>query len=166
MRTHESPRAQTHTWLTPPHILTALGPFDLDPCAAPEPRPWPTATEHWTELSLIRPWHGRVWLNPPYGPFAADFLDRLADHGNGIALIFARTETATFFPWVWSHATALLFLKGRVRFYTKEGRQGGSAGAPSVLIAYGPENAAAIAGCGLEGAFVPLPKHSHSGSVD
>lgn len=25
-------------WLTPPHILDALGPFDLDPCA-PDPRP-------------------------------------------------------------------------------------------------------------------------------
>ena len=26
-------------WLTPPHILRRLGPFDLDPCA-PINRPW------------------------------------------------------------------------------------------------------------------------------
>lgn len=157
MRTHESPRAQTHTWLTPPHILTALGPFDLDPCAAPEPRPWPTATEHWTELSLIRPWHGRVWLNPPYGPFAADFLDRLADHGNGIALIFARTDTDAFFRHVWGRADALLFLRGRLRFHAADGTVAESgAGAASVLVAYGASNADCLATCGLAGQFVPL----------
>lgn len=43
---HQSARAATTTWLTPPEILTALGgssSFDLDPCAAPLPRPWSTA---------------------------------------------------------------------------------------------------------------------------
>src|SRR5437867_202275 len=43
---HQSSHMQTDVWLTPPHILAALGPFDLDPCAAPEPRPWPTAERH------------------------------------------------------------------------------------------------------------------------
>lgn len=31
-------------WLTPPEILLALGPFDLDPCA-PIVRPWETADQ-------------------------------------------------------------------------------------------------------------------------
>ena len=26
--------ATTHDWLTPPEILEALGPFDMDPCAS------------------------------------------------------------------------------------------------------------------------------------
>lgn len=62
-------------WLTPPEIIRALGEFDLDPCA-PIVRPWDMAKAHYTELDngLIRPWHGRVWLNPPlwyqYGPVA------------------------------------------------------------------------------------------------
>lgn len=47
--------------------------------------------------------------------------------------------------------TALLFLRGRLNFYTKEGRRAGRAGAPSVLIAYGAANADALAACGLEG---------------
>ena len=34
-------------WLTPPHILRRLGPFDLDPCA-PINRPWDTAEHHYT----------------------------------------------------------------------------------------------------------------------
>lgn len=68
-----------------------------------------------------------------------------------MALIFVRTETATFFPWVWDYASAFLFLKGRVNFYTKEGVEGGSAGAPSMLIAYGERDARCLAQCGLPG---------------
>lgn len=142
-------------WLTPPEIVRALGPFDLDPCS-PVGRPWDTATTHYTVLDngLAKPWAGRVWLNPPYGDKTAAWMERLAKHGNGIALIFARTETGTFFPWVWDHADALLFVRGRLSFYTKEGRRGGTAGAPSVLIAYGSENARRLASAGIPGAFV------------
>lgn len=110
-------------WLTPPHLLRKLGVFDLDPCS-PVGRPWDTAKHHFTILDdgLKKDWFGRVWLNPPYGNLTARWMERLAAHGNGIALIFARTETATFFPWVWEHASAILFVKGRICFYTKEGR--------------------------------------------
>ena len=37
----------TDTWLTPKWVMDALGVFDLDPCAAPHPRPWPTASMHY-----------------------------------------------------------------------------------------------------------------------
>ena len=142
-------------WLTPPEILRALGEFDLDPCT-PLVRPWDTAAKHYNVMDdgLQQEWAGRVWLNPPYGDKTARWMERLAMHGNGVALIFARTETASFFPWVWGHATALLFLRGRLCFYTKEGRRGGTAGAPSVLIAYGKANAEALAACGLDGQLV------------
>lgn len=144
-------------WLTPPHMIKALGEFDLDPCS-PMPRPWDTAKMHYTlaDNGLNKPWHGRIWLNPPYGNQTDKWMERLAQEGDGIALIFARTETASFFPWVWDWADALLFIKGRVRFYTKEGKQGGSAGAPSVLVAYGARNVAALRESGIEGALVPL----------
>lgn len=36
-------------WLTPPDIIKALGPFDLDPCTpAAQFRPWPTAVNHYS----------------------------------------------------------------------------------------------------------------------
>lgn len=36
-------------WLTPPHIIRALGEFDLDPCAPHiSRRPWNTAKRHYT----------------------------------------------------------------------------------------------------------------------
>ncbi len=148
-------------WLTPPHVLRALGAFDLDPCS-PIGRPWDTASEHYTLMDngLNKQWRGRIWLNPPYGNQTEQWIKRLADHGNGIALIFARTETASFHPWVWEYADAIMFLRGRLRFWTKEGREGGTAGAPSVLVAYGADNAQCLAGCGLDGRLVKLARES------
>lgn len=147
------------TWLTPPAILQALGAFDLDPCAAPSPRPWPTASEH-IELpsdGLVADWGGRrVWCNPPYGAQAARWLDKLATHRNGIALVFARTETAMFHDHVWSRAHAVFFLRGRVSFCDRHGKPAGSAAAPSCLIAYGESNARVLESCGLEGYCVRL----------
>lgn len=142
-------------WLTPPEILKALGEFDLDPCA-PLPRPWDMAKKHYTlaDNGLLKPWTGRVWLNPPYGNETPLWMERLAKHGNGIALIYVRTETETYFPWVWKYATAFFFFDKRLRFYTKEGKRGGSAGAPSVLIAYGQKNAEAIQTSGLSGHYL------------
>lgn len=143
-------------WLTPPEILKALGDFDLDPCA-PVVRPWPMAREHytWQDNGLLKPWTGRVWCNPPYGTETGRWMLRMAHHGNGIALIFARTETATFFESVWGMADGLLFLRGRLAFHNVDGTRGKmSAGAPSVLVAYGKVNRRVLQTCGLDGAFV------------
>ena len=144
-------------WLTPPEIIKALGRFDIDPCA-PIVRPWDTAEKHFTreDNGLTQTWEGRVWLNPPYGTEAGKWLKRLAYHGSGIALTFARTETKMFFESVWGKADAVLFLSGRLRFYDVNGKRGGTAGAPSVLIAYGKENVEALKRSGLKGYFIKL----------
>lgn len=156
---HHSARSRTDIWLTPPHILTALGSFDLDPCAATL-RPWDTAETHYTteDNGLAKPWNGRVWLNPPYqSSVIGTWLGRLAEHDHGTALIFARTETKAFFNHVWNAASGLLFLSGRLNFHTETGiRAAKSSGAPSVLCAYGDEDTEILAGCDLDGAFVPL----------
>ena len=155
---HQSHRMRNDEWLTPPWILERLGEFDIDPCApAPDRRPWPTAKKHYSfaENGLVQPWAGRVWLNPPYGKHAAQWLIRLAQHGNGIALIFARTETDAFFRTVWKKADALLFIRGRLHFYDVNGMEAKSnAGAPSVLIAYGKNNVIALRNSRIPGAFV------------
>lgn len=156
---HQSARMLKDEWLTPPEILQSLGTFDLDPCS-PIARPWPTAANHYTIMDdgLSRPWHGRVWLNPPYGKDTSRWLARLADHGNGVALIFARTETEMFFEQVWSKAQAILFLRGRLHFHHVDGRRAeANSGAPSVLIAYGQDNVRALQASGLAGKLVTLP---------
>ena len=144
-------------WLTPPEIVRALGTFDLDPCS-PVNRPWPTALRHLTveDDGLMQDWNGRVGLNPPYGDETGLWLRRLANHGNGVALVFARTETGWFFDAVWHLANAVFFFKGRVAFYHVTGEQGDSAGAPSVLVAYGADNVRALRSSGLDGQVIEL----------
>lgn len=159
---HESPSAQTTTWLTPPFITDELGPFDLDPCAAPSPRPWPTAARHieLPEDGLEADWpeEALVWCNPPYGRDTWAWLDRLAGHpGGGIALIFARTETAGFIDTVWRRADGVLFLHGRLRFHRADGsRAATNAGAPSALVAYGAEAARRLVASEIAGTYVSL----------
>ena len=157
MGSHQSASGGSDEWLTPPDLLAALGPFDLDPCA-PVVRPWPTATHHYTlsDDGLRQEWEGRVWLNPPYA-HAGKWLHRLADHDCGTALIFARTETRLWFDHVWPRATGLLFLRGRLHFHYIDGRRAAAnSGAPSVLVAYGESDARALATCDLPGAHVAL----------
>jgi hypothetical protein len=147
-------------WLTPPRILAALGGFDLDPCAAPQPRPWPTATRHITLPvdGLAAVWSGRVWCNPPYSRQATRWLARMATHNHGTALTFARTETGWFIDTVWNRAAAVLFLHGRLVFHHRDGQPArANAGAPSVLVAYGPTDAESLARSGLTGTFLRLP---------
>lgn len=160
---HHSAAAGSTTWLTPPHVLDALGTweaFDLDPCAAPNPRPWPTAWRMTSEDDgdgLAMEWDGRVWGNFPYGGEVGDWLAKLATHDRGTALIFARTETEFFQRQVWQRASGLLFLSGRLFFHHADGtRAKHNSGAPSVLCAYGREDMDILAGCALSGAFVPL----------
>lgn len=174
---HQSARANTEVWLTPPDLLEAIGAphhFDLDPCAAIG-QPWATAQAHFTveDDGLARPWRGRVWMNPPYtSGVIGNWLNKLAGHGDGLALTFARTETEAFHRTVWERCDALLFLEGRLFFHVAEdttfhqngrdifvpkgSRAPANGGAPSVLCAYGQDCADILAECGLKGSFVPL----------
>lgn len=155
---HQSAAMLKDEWLTPPELLRALGEFDLDPCA-PAVRPWDTARTHYTvqDSGLLQRWEGRVWLNPPYGLETREWLNKLAGHGDGIALIFARTETDMFFEEVWYRAHAVLFLRGRLYFHHVNGkRASANSGAPSCLVAYGHGNVEALRKSGLAGHLVLL----------
>ncbi len=155
---HQSANMGKDEWLTPPFILDAFPEFDLDPCAPIAP-PWGMAKQTFTieDDGLSKEWTGRVWCNPPYGLEAAKWLERMVIHGDGIALIFARTETKMFFSHVWDKATAVLFLEGRLYFHHVSGeRAKANAGAPSVLIAYGERSAELLKNCGIKGKYIYL----------
>jgi hypothetical protein len=149
---HRAIRGRTDDWLTPPEIVEALGPFDLDPCC-PMRMPWQTAgimLHQGIDDGLSGDWFGRVWLNPPYGPEVGRWVKKLAKHGNGIALVFARTDTSWFFRSIWHQASAVLFVQGRLTFHHESGRRsrsGHNSGAPSVLVAYGAECADRLRCC-------------------
>lgn len=150
----------TDSWITPRWLIERLGPFDLDPCQC-DTQPWPCAARGYTEADdgLLLPWDGFVWCNPPYGAALGTWLNRLALHGNGIALVFARTETAAFFGAVWPYADAILFLRGRLTFHYPDGslpRNGANSGGPSVLIAYGSQAVDRLTQCRDLGALVSV----------
>ena len=137
MAIHEKPnKGQTDIWLTPREMVEALGPFDLDPCSQERP-PWKVASNIVTESQdgLATPWNGLVWMNPPFSR-VWEFMTRFIEHGNGIGLVAARTDTK-WFQEVWK-ADALFFLKGRVRFCYADGSPGKyKLPAPVVLFAKG-----------------------------
>lgn len=155
---HQRPhRGATDVWLTPPSIVTACGPFDLDPCAAID-QPWRTATVQYTEEDdgLAQDWEGFAWVNPPFGPEAGRWLERLAAHpAGGVALVPARTETRWFVEQVWNKAEAVLFMAKRPHFHYPDGtRARANSGAPICLVGYGLAGHVRLLTCGIEGSLV------------
>jgi phage N-6-adenine-methyltransferase len=148
-------------WQTPMQIIAALGHFDLDPCANND-APTRCAASGFTidQDGLSRKWKGRVWLNPPYGGEAPakTWLSKLAQHGNGVALVPPRVGARWFHEVVLSRADAILFLKGRVAFIDPAAQKPVNGNnADSVLIAYGSANVIAFERCGLDGRLWKLP---------
>lgn len=142
-----SHQGKTSTWLTPLEIVSALGRFDLDPCGFPG---HDTADRLIVlpECGISASWHGRVWLNPPYGREQQEWLERLRLHGNGIALIFARLETRWIQPFL---SNGFFALRGRISFLNERKERVTNAGAPSMLIPFGRKNIGAILSSDLEG---------------
>lgn len=150
----------TTTWLTPIEYIQALGEFDLDPCTPPT-MPWQTASRRYTEAEngLLQPWVGRVWLNPPYGKGMDKWLKKMAEHGDGIALLFNRLDSNQFHDWVFPFASAIFFKRQRIHFvnelgHTPKGSYGPGTG--SVFVAYGERNAEALKNIGIPGTFIRI----------
>jgi hypothetical protein len=147
---HESSAAAPDEWWTPPHIFQALGlTFDLDPCSPGAGLGHVPARRHFTRADdgLSQPWSGLVWCNPPYGSQTPLWMRRMADHGDGVALVFNRSDTR----WAQdalASAGAVCFLAGRVRFL-KHGEPQGTPGTGSMLLGWGGTATVAVLRSGL-----------------
>lgn len=164
-RSHRVTERRTDTYVSPLWLKTALrdagARFDLDPCAALN-QPWHMADKSYTEKEdgLVQPWHGEVWLNPPYHRGKVPkWMQRMSEHGRGMALVFARTDVDWFKECVWKSRTAqgLLFLYGRLVFAKEDGTSHPhNAGAPSVLAAYGGISNSWLKRMKAHGHYIPL----------
>lgn len=157
--THESTRNESFEWYTPPIIFESIGlEFDLDPCSPGAGKSFVPTKKHYTitDDGLTSPWEGTAFVNPPYGSETAKWMRRLADHGDGIALVFARTDVK-WFQDVAASADLICFVSGRIRFFKGNIEdQGGTPGAGSMLIAWGEKSAAALRQSGLGLFFAPV----------
>ena len=121
---YEASVAGTTEWYTPPWIFERLKlHFDLDVCAPPGGVPWVPADAFYDKTAdgLVQPWHGRVWMNPPYGPGIDRWLAKFVGHKNGIALLPSRTDTNWFHRYT-GRADLLCFLRGRIKFVDIAGK--------------------------------------------
>lgn len=151
---HQTTVGKSQNHLTPKWIIDALGPFDLDPCAA-TPRPWDCARINFPANGLDIVWKGRVWLNPPFNRYEVGrWIEKLARHGDGVALLHARTETA-WFDGCWKYASGVLFLADRLKFCRPDGtEQPANSGAPVVLVGFGRANAEHLKRSSIGGVYV------------
>jgi hypothetical protein len=141
MGSSESPE-----WYTPQHIIdrvvAVFGQIDLDPCSnsCDQSEANVPALSYYTahDDGLAQPWHGRVYMNPPYGDAIPAWVERLinayvsGEATEAIALLPARIDTIWFRP-LWDYA--LCFVYGRLRFSGAEN----SAPFPSVVAYLGPD---------------------------
>lgn len=151
-------------YYTPLPLIQSLGEFDFDPCSPANPR-WRTATTMLTKEDdgLSHEWQGRVWLNPPYSaPLISQFMQRMAKHRNGIALVVPKFGSRMFREWVFPYCNGIFILDKRIKFYDKDWVQQRSPICQSVLIAYGVDNVQAILDSGNEGTMLYLKKYPHS----
>lgn len=145
-------------WYTPKYIIEALTKdtlFDLDPCAGEETN---IARENWTQRDGYKhPWNGRVFLNPPYKhPVVEKFVRAMVHHNNGTALLFNRYDSVLWQDLIFPTASALFFLKGRIKFINRQGLEGGTPGTGSALVAWGYVDADILERVQLPGTFIRL----------
>jgi len=129
---------------TPQYILDAviacLGAIDLDPASNSREIPNVPAARHYTaqDNGLVRPWEGRVFLNPPFGYdveewFSKLFLERLEGRTTeAIVLWKSATETAA-----WKTLTTIscrvCFPSARIRFVGAAGNESGPTFSPALF---------------------------------
>lgn len=80
-----------------------------------------------------------VFMNPPYSrPLLRPFVEKLAEHNNGIALLKNQVDNLLFQEVIFPKAKSLIFMRHRIKFIQPDGTTG-SPFFGSVLVAFGHE---------------------------
>ena len=97
------------------------------------------------DSSLIAPWHGFVWMNPPYGGRNGirPWLEKFVEHGNGVCLVPDRTS-APWWQYIACASDAVLFVSPKIQFLRPSGKPGPSPANGSTLIAIGKKGVKAL----------------------
>lgn len=145
-------KASVHVeWYTPAQYLDAarqvLGGIDLDPASSRMANETVKAAQFYDvgDDGLLQNWHGRVWLNPPYGKGSGLFTSKLVDEYTeqrvtaAVLLLNAYGFDSTWFQPLWDHP--ICFTNHRIQFYSPQRETGGPANA-NIFVYLGPDRAA------------------------
>lgn len=110
---------------TPPSVVRplarAVGGFDVDPASGAEPSPLASTRFDEDDDGLSHPWHGTVWLNPPFSEKRA-FVEKAREEVRAgraetvVTLLPVDTSTALFHEHV-AAASVVCFREGRLSFF-------------------------------------------------
>jgi len=137
-KAHVAHNSGNSEWYTPAELITlareVMGDIDCDPATSAVANETVKAKTYYTAQTdgLTKPWHGRVWMNPPYAqPLIRDFCSAATakfeqgEISQAIVLVNNATETA-WFQQLLTTSTAVCFLRGRVKFVDPQGNPNGA----------------------------------------
>jgi len=135
---HVTFNSGNNEWYTPAEYIEAarrvMDGIDLDPASSDIANRTIGAAVYFTaeDDGLRYAWDGRIWMNPPYaGELIGKFTDKLSHHflsgeiTEAIVLVNNATETV-WFQSLLVLASAVCFLKGRVKFIDMNGFPSGA----------------------------------------
>lgn len=135
---HVANNSGNNEWYTPPALIQAareaMGAIDVDPASSEIANKTVKAKAFFTTENdgLVKAWQGNVWMNPPYAqPLVSEFADAVSDKYDSreikraCILVNNATETS-WFQRMLKSASAVCFLKGRVRFLDPSGAPSGA----------------------------------------
>ena len=114
-------------WNTPPDLVADMAEvfkWALDACAS-----GPNVCENYynaEQNSLLKPWRGMVWMNPPYGRGIGKWMQKAVSETETrypdttvVCLVPARTDTI-WWHTAMPHSTVVVFIEGRLTFGSHE----------------------------------------------
>ena len=118
--------SKSNEWETPPEFFDKLNKrfkFTLDPCSTHANH---KCAKHYTieENGLSKSWADEtVFVNPPYADVGAwvkkAYEESTQNNAMVVMLIPSRTDTKYWHDYIMQSASAIYFVKGRLKFYNK-----------------------------------------------
>jgi ParB family chromosome partitioning protein len=133
-------------WFTPAIYVeaarTVLGEISLDPASTEEANKVVQAAQFYDKSAdaFMQEWHGTVWLNPPYGGWAGQFISRLVDDYRAgrvtaaVALVNANCTDTDWFQPLWDYL--LCFTDHRIDFTAPADRENASGSTHGSVFVY------------------------------
>jgi phage N-6-adenine-methyltransferase len=115
---------ESDEWSSPRELVepldAAVSGFDLDPCSGAESSPFAAETYTEADNGLAQPWHGDVWVNPPYSEMW-DWTDKAieavtAGGAESVCFLCKGDSSTDWWQCAAMHATVICAIDHRLSF--------------------------------------------------